>query len=168
MQAFDLALFQVPPSLAVHECRERLVTFLTWAWHIAKWPASFHVLFNQLHTGVYDSRPLLARYMCTCCKLPFCCSELYCTHAQLNPFYHPFYLEITHVRKIPGSLLYSVLQAMESWEQSYLWFMMVCANSVSDLSYSLQEELELCRRLEDLHRREKFLIAREAPHDTST
>ena len=27
-----------------------------------------------------------------------------CAHAQLNPFYHRFYPDVTHVRKIPGSL----------------------------------------------------------------
>ena len=43
-----------------------------------------------------------------------------CTHGQLNlfyyPFYHPFHLDVTHVRLyVPGSPNFSVLQVTESW-----------------------------------------------------
>ena len=39
-----------------------------------------------------------------------------CTHAQLNPFYHPFYPNVTHVRKdTRPSPRFTVLEAMESW-----------------------------------------------------
>ena len=37
-------------------------------------------------------------------------------HVQSNPFYHPFYPDVTHVRKdTRPSPAFSVLQATESW-----------------------------------------------------
>ena len=36
--------------------------------------------------------------------VPFSLFWAQCTHAQSNPFYHRFYPDVTHVRKIPGSL----------------------------------------------------------------
>ena len=67
----------------------------------------------------YNSRPLLhvGRYMQ---QVTFAWVRLLfwdlCTHAQLNPFYRPFYLDVTHVRKdTKPSSHFSVLQATESW-----------------------------------------------------
>ena len=37
-------------------------------------------------------------YMCTLIGC-LCCSDSNCTHARLSPFYHPFYPDVTHVRK---------------------------------------------------------------------
>ena len=38
-----------------------------------------------------------------------------CAHAQLNPFYHPFYPDITHVRKDTRLSRFTILEATESW-----------------------------------------------------
>ena len=39
-----------------------------------------------------------------------------CAHAQSNPFYHPFYPDVTHVRKdTRPSPCFTVLKAKESW-----------------------------------------------------
>ena len=51
--------------------------------------------------GVYDNCPLI-------CVVSYLLRWLFllfwalCTHAQLNPFYHPFYPDVTHVRKDTG------------------------------------------------------------------
>ena len=63
--------------------------------------------------GVYDRRlPLATVDTCTWGKLPGTLAlSLFwpqCAHAQLNPFYHPFYLNVTHVRK-------DTRQTAESW-----------------------------------------------------
>ena len=54
--------------------------------------------------SVYDNHPPLAIDTCTCGKLPAMLALValvwaWCAHTQLNPFYHPFYPDVTHVRK---------------------------------------------------------------------
>ena len=48
--------------------------------------------------GVYDSRPLLAKYVCGTLIL-FAVLGLGFAHAQLTPFYYPFYFDVTYRRK---------------------------------------------------------------------
>ena len=56
-----------------------------------------HVLFSQLHTQhVYDSQPpLMISYLVSSLFLQFWTPR---AHIQLNPFYHPFYPNVTHLR----------------------------------------------------------------------
>ena len=51
----------------------------------------------HLTLGVYNNYPPLARYMLL--RWPFCLFWALCTHAQLNPFYHTIYPNVTHVRE---------------------------------------------------------------------
>ena len=97
---------------------ERLVPFLTWAWHNRKMKKLLEQTGCVLCTvqpttcsmlSVYDSRPLLARYVL---RWRFFLFWTLCTHSQLNCFYHPFYPDVTCEKSSP---CFSILQAMKSW-----------------------------------------------------
>ena len=65
--------------------------------------------------GVYDSRPLLAKCVCGTLVL-FGVLGLGFAHAQLTPFYYPFYFDVTYRRKDTRVLSYfSVLQQKAGW-----------------------------------------------------
>ena len=82
-----------------------------------------HFVYFHLTTrstlGVYDSHLPLARYMWL-----FLLFWAQCAHAQLNPFYHPFYPNVTHVRKDTRlSPLFRTANDGKlggAWEQGYL------------------------------------------------
>ena len=59
-----------------------------------------------------------------------------CTHSQLNPFYHPFYPDVTHVRKDTRPSPVCVLIATESW--------MGPGNTATFACYSIQHTQQLC------------------------
>jgi len=48
-----------------------------------------------------------------------------CAHSQLNPFYHPFYPDITHMRKdtrpLPLFCTATDRKLGRAWEQGYRW-----------------------------------------------
>ena len=117
------------------------------------------------HRFTYCSTNYTLVYMTVAPCASFCCSDPPLHPCTIKPFL-PSFLDIAHVRK--NTRLSPVFCTASDGKLGMSdFYNMVCVNSVSDLSFSLQEELELCRRLEDLQRREKFLIARENPHDTS-
>ena len=74
----------------------------------AKLTGCVSCIFNRLHAQRSMCKAQCVRQSApaSCvCGVSYLVSSLFslfwaqCTHAQLNPFYHPFYPDITHVRK---------------------------------------------------------------------
>ena len=61
-----------------------------------------------------------SRYLDTCGNLPGTLALF--AHAQLNPFYHPFYPDVTHEKRYQALSHFSILHATDeklggAWEQ---------------------------------------------------
>ena len=68
-----------------------------------------------------------------------------CTHTQLNPFYHPFYPDVTHVRKdtrpSPTSLYWKCWKA--GWGLEARLLQCIDNNTVSQWYYMIPNKFEI-------------------------
>ena len=81
--------------------------------------------------SVYDSCPLVDKIRMVCHLVPWLFSLFWaqCSPAQLNPFCHPFYPDITHIRKDTRPSPYLLMRLYEPLSLAEV----SCCNSFSAL-----------------------------------